>query len=195
MKALGFFPIALAAVLFVRPAGAQEHGLLTSYGMEAMIGGGVAGFSAEELRDVTTVGGEWETRFVFGTRTLLGIEAAYVGGAYALDALGLDDNAYLLTTGIEASARLNLLPGALQPFVVAGVGWKRYDVTNADVNTSAMEDEDDVVEIPLGVGLAYRFAPLFIEARGVFRPALDNDLIATGELHNWAASARVGFEF
>jgi hypothetical protein len=171
--------------------------LLTRNGMEFSVGGGVQNFTTDEATDVTGTAGTWEARVIAGTRRLIAIEAAYIGSAQSVDAIGLDSDAVLLGTGLEGDVRVNWNNStAWQPYALIGAGWKRYDVTNADFNTSAIADDDNLLEIPMGIGVAYRFAPLVLDVRGVFRPAVGNDLIAGDtSLHNWSATARAGFEF
>ncbi|HUH04199.1 MAG TPA: outer membrane beta-barrel protein [Kofleriaceae bacterium] len=180
----------------------QMPRLMSEHGMSAMIGGGVFGFTDPDTTDFIDVGSAWEARFAFGTREMIGTEVAYTGSAQNIDAAGLDGDAVLVSTGLEALARMNVFGRrAWQPYAVAGIGWRRYDVTNADFNTSSVRADDNVLEIPLGVGVAYRVNQLVLDVRGTFRPTLDNDLIAETpaepdtQLHNWAATARVGFEF
>jgi len=94
--------------------------------------------------------------------------------------------------------RLNLLKGAYQPYLLAGVGWTRYDVTNAKTNTSDVSSSDNVGNIPVGAGVALRFDRILVDARAEFRPAFDNDLIQGDKpatLDSWAATANIGFEF
>jgi hypothetical protein len=181
-------------------ASADPLSALRDVGTSVTVGGGVTGFTDGDTRDAITVGGAWEARFAAGTKRRLAIEGAYVGSAQPLDVLGVNEDAVLLGTGLEATARLNILLGDVQPYLVAGAGWTRYDVTNTDTNTSDVADEDDVLAIPLGVGLGYRYQHLLVDARATYRPVSDADLMATadddgGTLDTWTASLRAGFEF
>ena len=64
-----------------------------------------------------------------------------------------------------------------------------------------MNGDDDVLETPLGVGFSYRFDPVIVDARGVYRPVFDGDLVQTASgsdevrLDNWTANLMAGFEF
>lgn len=170
-------------------------------GLGLMVGGGISGFTTERLRDATEVGGGWNAELVVGTRSPIAFEAAYIGTANQIDALGLDRSAVLLGTGFSGVARVNFtMDRPVQPYVLAGAGWKHYDVTNEDFNTSSVNDSDDVLEIPLGAGLSFRRNQFIIDARGLWRAAVDSDLIAglneeDGALHNWTARINLGFEF
>jgi hypothetical protein len=169
------------------------------YGIALTLGGGVIGFTDETTRDTIDLGGAWEARMTAGTRSPLALEAAYIGSAQSVDALGVDGDAILLGSGVEAAARLNLIPGAIQPYVLAGAGWTRYDLTNTDTNTSDVADEDDVFQLPLGAGLAFHQDGMVFDVRAVYRPTTDADLLdAAGtdaRLDTWSAAVRGGFEF
>src|SRR5687767_4220125 len=95
---------------------AEEPELLHPWGMSIAVGGGVNDFTSEKLREMTGVGGSWDARYVFGTRKLVGFEASYAGSARTIDALGMDGDAMLVTTAVEADVRLNLASGAWQPY-------------------------------------------------------------------------------
>jgi len=166
-------------------------------GMSASIGGGVLGFTDASTNNNIDVGGGWEARLGVGTRSIVGVEAAYTGSASNINALGLDNSAILVSNGLEGDVRLNLAGYfAVTPYVFGGVGWRRYDLTNADFNTSDVNDQDDVMEIPVGAGIEYRYRGFLFDARGTFRPAFNDDLLGPGrELHTWAATGRLGFEF
>lgn len=199
----------LGASLVATGASAQElegdrdyMDVISDYGLALTVGGGVSGFTDETMRDSTDVGATWAARAAFGTRSPVGIEAGYLGSAQAVDALGLDTDAVLLGTAIEGLARVNLLPrGEVNPYFFGGAAWRRYDVVNADTNTSDISDSDNLLEIPLGVGVSYRISSFVADVRGELRVATGEDLIRTdvGEdapgLHSWGASARIGYEF
>jgi hypothetical protein len=194
----------LAALLAAGSARAQvesEPHVQTVVGMSAAVGGGVMGFLDEDTRDFADVGGSWEARLTVGTRTWIGGEIAYIGSAQGIDALGLDTDAILLATGVESVVRVNAMLAEIQPYALAGVGWKRYDLTRADVNTSDVSDSDDIVEVPLGVGVSYRYRGLVVDARAVARLAFDEELIATpnadtdNTLHTVEGRIGVGWEF
>lgn len=198
-----FIGAVFAAAMLPLSVSADENqpNLMFSSGMSASVGGGIMGFADSDMNDFVDVGGAWEARVAVGTREYVGFEAAYTGSAASIDAIGLDSDAVLVSTGLEALARANLLKGEIQPYAVAGVGWRRYDLTNADTNTSSVTDEDDVFEIPLGIGAAYRYKGLVLDARGMFRVALEEDLIATAagqdeaKLHTIEGTIKVGWEF
>jgi hypothetical protein len=196
----------IALLWAAAPAQAEDMGpnapkIYSMYGASMSVGGGVVGFVDNAMRDFANVGGAWDARLVFGTRTNVAVEAAYTGGAVGIDALGLDSNAALISTGAEVLGRVNLLTHEWQPYAVAGVGWRHYSIVNTDRNTSSVQDAEDLGEIPLGAGLAYRYQGLVVDGRGLFRVAFNDDMIdrsATTEkanLHTWQAQLTAGYEF
>jgi outer membrane protein OmpA-like peptidoglycan-associated protein/opacity protein-like surface antigen len=171
-------------------------------GFEVMAGGGVTGFIDDQATDFTDVGGMWTARVVGLTRSFVGFEAAYVGSAQGIDAIGVDGNATVVGNGVEGNLRLNFTRTAmLQPYVFAGLGWTHYDVTNTDINTASIDDSDDVLTIPGGAGVSLRVAQrVSFDLRGTVRAATGGDMFHTSPdddagMANWSASGQVGFAF
>src|SRR5947207_2625762 len=54
-----------------------------------LVGGGYEDFTNSTINQMTSGGGAWNARVVAGTRQFVGLEAAYVGAARSIDALGL----------------------------------------------------------------------------------------------------------
>ncbi len=179
----------------------REDDTLTPFGIGVTIGGAAVGFTDGDFNDFVDVGGGWDGRLLLGTKTLLGFEAAYIGSANDIDTFGVEDDAILLSNGVEGIFRLNLTQTPVKPYIMAGAGWKHYEVENTDVNTSSLQDSDNVVEFPLGGGLNYSFGNFIADVRGTFRPAIDNEMLRSevandeNELHTWRAGANVGFQF
>lgn len=175
-------------------------------GIGVTLGGGVTGFTDGAMRDVVTndVGGLWNVRGTIGTHIPLGVDIAYLGTASELETLAGFDNGTLIGTTVEVAPRFNILPHyAWNPYVFAGVGWQRYDVTGENFATAdtGMRDSDDVLEFPLGAGIAYRDPTgLVVDLRGTFRATTEPDLLRQpdgdqADLHTWEASGAIGYEF
>lgn len=182
-------------------------------GVSAIIGGGVAGFTDRTMRETTSsVGGLWDFRLTLGSHVPLGLELGYTGTATNLKGLPAQ-NGTLIGTTAEAALRYNVLPHfAWTPYVFGGVGWQRYDVTSANVtlSDSGMNDHDNLLEFPMGAGLAYRMAGFVFDLRGTFRATTDQNLVLKASvptttiaptssdfapMHTWQASAALGYEF
>jgi uncharacterized membrane protein len=169
-------------------------------------GGGVQGFTGDVMRDTAEDGGNWDVRAMIGTRLPLTVEASYLGSAQSIDALGLDRSAVLLGNGVQGDLRINATTDmAIQPFIYGGVAWRRYTIENSDFNTSDVVDKDDVVEIPVGIGLAYKLRGFMLDARAEFRGSFNENLVpANGardafsdpaSLNRWGINANIGYEF
>jgi hypothetical protein len=176
-------------------ADSSDVNTLAPFGMAAEIGGGVGGFAYNQASSQTTVSGTWNARLIFGTKTHFAVEAAYIGSAQGLNTLGVADNAYLTSNGAEALLRYNIITGMWQPYVMGGAAWRHYTLTNTNVNTSDVQNQDDVAETPIGAGLAFKYAGFLADLRGEYRPAFQATLIGPTNLSNWGVNGRVGFEF
>jgi hypothetical protein len=205
----------LAAVPAFADDNDDEAWPATGYGVQVVLGAGVQGFTDQDMRSTTTTGGLWDARAVIGTRTPIAFEGAYVGTAQGIDSrFGNDVSATLIGTGFEGALRLNLIPFEnVTPFAFAGLGWKRYDVRGADFTTAdtGINDEDNLLEIPLGGGIGYRYAGMAFDARFTYRAAAGEDLVITDDsppsettgdpdsgalgLDTWGVSANLGWEF
>lgn len=193
-----------AAMAQVMPEEEEPEYGMTPMGVSINVGGSVIGFTDENTRDFADIGGAWEARAVVGTRSMLAFEAAYVGSAHDINALGLDEDAVLLGSSLEAAARLNVTSGLIadnvQPYIFAGIGWTRYDLVNADFNTSSVSDNENLGYVPLGVGIGYRYERFMVDGRVTLRATFEDDLIdATvadeeAPLNTWSVGAKVGWE-
>ena len=183
---------------------ADERGFLASMGVGVSVGGAVDGFTDAAVNDYTGVGGGWQARVLVGTESRVGVEAAYVGSANSLELVGAggrDGGGTLVSNGAEAAVRVNLLESRLRPYVSAGVGWRRYEVTRADARTSSLFGDDDVAEVPLGLGIGYHGTHWVGDLRATYRPAFGEQLMDpalgddTGDLATWNAGVNLGYAF
>ena len=168
---------------------------MTPYGISVTGGGGVTGFLRSEARDYTSTGGNWNARVALGTRYIVAAELGYVGSAQSVNALGLDSDANLMSNGAEVAARLNILPGAVQPYLLAGAGFTHYRIVGEDFNNSNLENSDNVAHFPLAAGLALRYRGFVADARGTVRPVADDTLLAGAQMHTWGVNLNAGVEF
>jgi hypothetical protein len=167
-------------------------------GFALSVAGGVSSFSSSSARDFINTGGTWDARGVFGTRTLFGIEAAYVGAAYGVDALG--ESSTLFGNGLELSGRLNILrnglvrAAGLQPYLLGGVAWMHYHLSD-NLTTAAIDNSDDTFDIPVGTGISYYFSHVLLDARFAYRFSFSDTLIRDANLNNYGLTGRIGAEF
>jgi hypothetical protein len=194
----------------------EGSALLTRFGALFTIGGGFGDFVESDLTAATSGQGIWEARAVVGTRSPFALEAAYVGSAQAVDALGLRSNAGLISNGLEGALRLNVpislreladvdgrgaVPTLIEPYAFSGIGWKRYSLLHEGRNTSSVQQSDDILTLPLGVGLALALGGITLDGRFTYRHAFFSDLVGNetssfgaASLSQWQLGASVGFE-
>ena len=172
------------------------------WGLAIAAGGGVEGF-VEENDTGTDVGGNWNVRLSIGTRTPFTLEGSYIGSAQSIDALGLDTDTILYGNGLQAAARVNFLQGyGVSVFALAGAAWRHYSLSSNDFNTSDVSDSDDVLEVPVGGGIAFGYAGFMFDARSEYRMASDSDLFENAatierdpDMNRWNVQANIGYEF
>ena len=165
-------------------------------GMYLLGGGGATGFTQTAATDVSKIGGAYDVRLVVGSRLPIALEAAYIGTANSMTALGLGNNALLYSNGAEGNLRLNLTSkSVIQPYVAAGAAWKHYNLHSAQNTTSDVKSSDDTLEVPMAAGIAMRLGGFIADVRGAYRQSFSNDMIGNANLSNWAAKLNIGLEF
>ena len=186
----------------------REPRMQSQIGVGVIVGGGITGFTDQLMRDTISnnVGGLWNARVSIGTHIPIGLDLSYVGSAAQLRTLDNRDNGTLVGTSLEAAVRFNVMPHyTVNPYVFAGLGWQRYDVNDPNFGQAAtgLRGEDNLLIVPMGVGVSYRdLSGLIVDVRGTFRAAQDSGLLSlpegtdgNAELHTWEASAAIGYEF
>jgi hypothetical protein len=190
------------------PASAPTYEPPSKVGLALMAGGGYQDFASSNMRDRTNGGGAWDIRVVAGTRSIIGVEGAYVGSARGFQSLGVTaNNPTLISNGIEGNLRLNvpIIKGAslIEPYGVVGVGWSQYHISNYNSNTQALSDfnatNDNVMTVPFGVGFAYGYKALMVDVRGTYAATYYNKLLqgtnGSGTLNTWGVGGQAGFAF
>ncbi len=205
----------LAGAAFCAPSAVRADDLVTpdfklktEYGVSATAGGGVGGFIDKTMRSAITSNavGAWDLKLTFGSHSALAFDVAYTGSTGDIKSLVGAQSARLIGTAVEAAARVNILPHyAWNPYVFAGAGWQRYDITGANfqLSDSGMNPSDNSVVFPMGLGFQYRDkSGVIIDAHGTFRANTDYGLVLKessstqyAPMHTWQASAAVGYEF
>ncbi|MEP6859081.1 MAG: hypothetical protein ABJE66_00575 [Deltaproteobacteria bacterium] len=180
--------------------------LVSGIGVGFTVGGGLTGFTDRAMRNTVSanVGGLWDARASFGTHIPIGLDVGYIGSAANINTIDGHANGTLVGTTIEAALRYNILPhNTFNPYLFAGAGWQRYDVTNMHFAQSdtGMAPHDNVAEFPMGAGFGVRDVSGFnFDLRGTFRATTDSTLLQENngnyaQLHSWEASGSVGYEF
>lgn len=177
----------------------EQQTFYERYGLGISIGGGVEGFVDKTQRSDTSVGGSWNVRVMLGTHARLAGEVSYIGSAQAINGLGLETDALLVGNGAQAVARGNLMTGDVQPFIYGGVAWKHYTLNRTVTRTSDLIDKDNVVEWPIGVGVASAYGGLLLDLRGEYRLASNGDLFRVVDPNDrpdrYGVNANIGYAF
>ena len=87
--------------------------------------------------------------------------------------------------------------GGFASQLVDGVAWRHYDLTNANFNTTDVEDSANVVELPYGFGVAGYWRNLVADVRGDFRWAWGDRIVAFGDedQYRWNVMGNIGYAF
>jgi len=185
----------------------HEPRLQSDIGVGLTLGGGVSGFTDQTMRDELSsgIGGLWDFRVSIGTHVPLGFDVSYLGTAAPVTTVTGIDNGTLVGSTAEGALRWNMLPHyVIDPYIFAGIGYQRYDLTNVKLSQadSGMKDHDNLAEFPMGAGVSVRDPSGFMaDVRGTIRAATSSDLVvdprtgSNADLHAWEASAAVGYEF
>jgi hypothetical protein len=180
-------------------AGRQYPPLLT--GVELAVGGGVAGYTDDDVRDTTGgAAGAWTVRLALRTHRYLGVELGYAGSATSIDSQLDGRSTALVSTGIEGAGRFTFAPAArVAPYAFLGVGYQRFDMPyqSLALSDSGLQDSDAGIVFPVGAGVAYRVGRAIVDLRGTFRPSTSSELLMTTDdsapMHSWAAAASLGY--
>jgi hypothetical protein len=174
----------------------------TGFGVGLFVGGGVTDFFESPARAQTNAGGSWTARLAIGTRSIVGFEGSYIGGAQTIHGLGGNDT--LIRNGFEGAVRVNAPLHAqgtlLEPYIIAGMGWNGYHVSNPATNftASAAIETDNTFAVPLGAGFMAGYHGLLLDVRYTMRPTYDQSILANQArtaLSNWDLGGMIGYEF
>lgn len=178
-------------------------------GFGLSLGGGVDDFVAGGLRGMTSLGGSWNVRATFGTRSVVGGEVSYFGAAQSITAPFVDDDAVLVGNGVQAAVRVDVLSTHdVRSFVYGGAAWRHYDLLDVELTGPAAReaDDDNVFEVPVGIGIAGYAGSLTADVRAEYRPGWGSDLVPLldpsddddafiGDADRWGVTGNIGLEF
>jgi hypothetical protein len=180
----------------------HEYNWVHDIGLAFAVGGGVDDFVGSTMRDVTGTGGSWTARGTLGTRSYIAGELSYIGSAQSISRLGLQNNTELIGNGAQAALRLNgTVNEPIQPFIFGGAAWRHYDLNNSGTNLSDVTSSVDVLEVPLGLGVASYIGQLMLDVRGEYRFAWGNQTLvpnsngSSASLDRWGVTGNIGYAF
>ncbi len=162
------------------------------------LGAGFENFVSSALREVAGTGPSWNVRAAVGSTGAVRVEVTYAGSAQPLTAAA----GHLMAHGLNGVLRVNFAPwAAVEPFVYLGAGWNRFHVRG--MRPANIEAVDHVLELPLGLGVAYRHSRVMVDIRAGLTVASGADLLPTtdpnaspsGEaMHRFALRANIGID-
>jgi opacity protein-like surface antigen len=159
-------------------------------------GAGVGDYFGSGINTRSDPGAAWDARLTFGTRSVIALEAGYVGSVNPIDT-DIQNAGRLNSHGIDGDLRLQL-PTRVQPYIFSGVGYNHMSVTNKQ-SVIGGQLSDNQVTVPAGAGLTgYLGRHVTLDLRGTYRYIPDNDvtIMSTNRaLHQWVAQAHVGWAF
>jgi hypothetical protein len=178
------------------------------FGWAVMAGGGYTDFTNNTMQNLTSGGGNWAARFIGGTNSILGFEAAYVGSANSINTLGVTaNNPALVGNGLEGTLRLNvpLRKGnnLFEPYGYAGLGYTYFNISNFNSFTGTVSSfngsHDNTMTVPVGGGFAYAYKNFIADARAgwtavYYENILGNNFNDTA-LNHWNVGGQIGFMF
>lgn len=180
---------------------------LRGFGFAVMAGGLYQDFTNNTMQNATSGAGGWSARFIAGTNSIIGVEAAYRGAASQVQGLGVTANTpYLVSNGLEGTARLNvpLRMGyhLFEPYGFAGIGYSHYTISNYNANAqrlSSFTSTDSVMDVPVGGGFAYAYKQFIMDARAGWTATYYQNILtganSSGTLDHWNVGGQVGFRF
>lgn len=193
---------------------AQEYGLLapkeapvSRVGTMLTVGAAATNFTEDGPQAVTNPGMAWDVRATLGSRSLVGIEGAYVGSLQDVEAPGLDNSAMLASNGVEGALRINapvtIGDGLISPYGFGGIGYKRYQMAWDNGTTSGdIAQHDDTLTVPVGIGLSAGLMGVTLDARATYRQTFMTELVGDSQsswddssLNHWQLGGGLGFEF
>ena len=186
------------------PSEATHQQWYDSLGWSVTVGGGVEDFTGDTMRRTTGTGGSWNVRITGGTHSYIGFEASYIGSAQSINALGLTTDSTLVGNGVQGAVRINgTIHSPVQPFGYGGAAYRNYSLSTNGVNTSDIATHDNVLEVPLGVGLGVYLmdGSLAIDVRGEYRFAWGQRVLVpetngtSALLDRWGVMGNIGYAF
>jgi len=183
-----------------RDAGAHRAVLAGGRHLDLSAGVGLEGFIGSEMRDVAGVGPAWSVRAALGNPQSVRVELVYQGSRQPVSFMA--DHGSLTGHGVQGLLHVNVYPeGLVEPYFVLGAGWSRFSISGRS-GGSMLAAADDVFEMPIGFGFAYRWHQLVVDlrvgVRAVTAPNLLPSPTPTGSedhamMHRYGATLGIGY--
>lgn len=166
---------AAAAALLAQPLAARADSE-----MSVVLQGGATQYN-RSLAGATDVGAEYGLRLGIMPSPIAGLELGYLGSQNHVKAV-IDTSGNtqrLITNGVLADLRVNLLPGDVMPYVFGGYGLTNFKVANEIVASDGGLHGRTVSTIPFGAGLEGNIGTFKLGARFQYNYLLTDQLYRT----------------
>lgn len=182
--------LCLAAVLLASPRAARADDEGPPVDLALFVG--ATGFSGAAARAMLDAAADVELRIGVESRTGLGLELAYADSLHGVRDPSMPDAALRGVSG-ELGLRWSPVSAVVQPYLTLGLRETYYRVVDWS-GSSRISILDYVTQVPVGLGVTFRWGRTFADLRGTYRFAFDEDLLDAGRdsLDTWSASAGVG---
>jgi hypothetical protein len=142
-------------------------------------GFGAEGFLGGAMRDLAGIGPAWNVRVGWGNSQSVTVEAGYAGSRQPVHSM---DNGALTAHGAHGMLRVNIVPElVVEPFFFVGAGWSRYTVSGTPANVELATRQDNTLEFPFGIGVAYGYRGFSLDLRVGVRVIAAPDLVPAME--------------
>jgi hypothetical protein len=136
-------------------------------------GGGFIDFTDTGTDLLTSPGGSWTVRGIFGADQALSLEGGYLGAAIPVTALN-GDTGSVISNGLEALGRVGYpLRGNryfFLPYLTAGLGFNIFNAASLG-DATGVDGSDLVFTIPIGFGLGAGYDRFTFDVRYMYRPS------------------------
>jgi hypothetical protein len=170
-----FLPVAALAALLAAPIAARAESEFS-----VVLQGGATKYN-RSLASGTDVGAQYGLRLGFMPSPIAGLEVGYLGSQNNVKAV-IDtggNTQRLITNGVLADLRLNLLPGDFTPYVFGGYGLTNFKVANEVIASDGGLHGRTVSTIPFGGGLEGNLGAFKLGARFQYNYLLTDQLFRT----------------
>jgi hypothetical protein len=189
------------------PSQSQDEVERELRGVSVTAGAGVEGYTGS-LAPRVGVGPAWNVIIGFHPSSVLGLELAYEGavnsvkyGNFGLTTLGGAD---IVRNGGHAAVTFAFGPWRVQPFILAGVGFNHYSVSDNAQNVGFSATTAGY--IPFGGGIRGQVEGVVIDLRGSWELPFSDNLfpggtgkdtlgLSTGNYGRWRATLNIGGAF
>jgi opacity protein-like surface antigen len=128
-------------------------------GVQVFVGGGVEGYTGNLAPEINP-GVTWGAGVALKPTRVLGLELGYSGAANSVGAQELDND--IVRNGGSAVATIGLTGSPVQPYLLGGIGFDRYNVRGEA--TERFQD-DTIGYVPVGLGLRTHIGSFTADAR------------------------------